>query len=169
MIPLTKQFPADMIAAYLNLWLDTCNLRINCNFESKFPLQNFSNFLIENFTMIKIIEILIHLDLPLHLVFQHMTNNQHVRKLFHYYDKKLSQKQKKNTIPLLSFKRALKESQICYLLYCYYAYVKIQIKQLETQGLMMLWEHAILFCSKMIISKNLSTKLWLLEILHLLS
>lgn len=92
--PLTKSFPQDMITIYLNLWIVESNRRTNYNFE-------------KNYTMVKLIEILVHLNIPLHILFEYLTKTDYVRKLFYYY---AQQKPSKKVIPLLSYKNAVLES-----------------------------------------------------------
>ena len=105
------------------------NKRTNYNFESKkfFHLVTHSLNL-ENYTMIKLIEMLVHLNIPLHVLFEYLTKTDYVRKLFYYY---AQQKPSKKVIPLLSYKNAVLESQICYLAYVYSAYTQMNIKDLK--------------------------------------
>ena len=91
----------------------------------------------------------------------HIVDTKEVKILKTYYSKK----PKKGALTVLSHRKAMLESQICYLVYNYYSHLPIS-KLLDDINLTNLWNSAVKFTDIMITSSNLTTKIWLLEILY---
>jgi len=65
---------------------------------------------------------MVHLNLPLELLFKHIINTKYMKFLYAYYTKE-NKTRKKNSVPVLNFFNATQESRICYFVYNYYAFI----------------------------------------------
>jgi len=150
--PLMYQYTNDTISSFINYWILECQKKLDMSINPR---------------MMKEIEILVSMNVPVEMFISALTRNQIVNDISNYYTRKLQQN-KKAPVPL-NYETAKTESQILFLLYTYIAFSYIDINFLKKEYLIRLWTTALNFTKLMGVSKAVSTQLWLLEIIYLLS
>jgi len=167
MKPLFYRFPVEILDALLALWNRDLAKPGRGGGGGGGPPHSLDDFQLNPF-LLKMIEMMVIMNINMELFLVAASHCFVAEKVQQYYSKK-HPKDKKNVLFALSYEMACLESRTLYFFYLYFSSVAIDAASLKRENLLTYWFSVLRLLRIFAVSKNPSTQLWLLEIMHMLS